>query len=228
MTLDNVETNNQRGNSRRVYRRKSKRSEGVQGATVPENRDFANSSPELINESRTVRQFHSKRSPSGQYYTQQTNRTNVQTSPRESPRNGKQSVVMNSSNCVLQSPSQINSNAVASIFSGSGYTSRQQESPPTSTYFAGSKFGGAPPPTILPPPPQQWLNELKTGGVAMSAGRLTSRDEFCMGLTSGLKILLHVQWPLEIPCIVCSALGLPSCGKIRHVTILQRIWISKL
>jgi len=69
---------------------------------------------------------------------------------------------------------------------GSG---RQNDAPRTSAYFAGSKFGDAPPPTILPPPPPHWLSGVKS--CQQSASR--SKEEFCVGLTSGLKILLHVQ-----------------------------------
>lgn len=61
---------------------------------------------------------------------------------------------------------------------------------PTASYFAGSKFGDAPSPAILPLPPSHWIRGNATG--LITGGPMT-RDDHCMGLTSGLKVLLQVQ-----------------------------------
>jgi hypothetical protein len=78
---------------------------------------------------------------------------------------------------------------------------RMRSSPNGSNYFAGSRFGDAPSPTILPPPPQHWISSNMT--CKEEASRLvdvtsvpcvmSARDQCCNGLTSGLKVLLHVQ-----------------------------------
>jgi len=63
-------------------------------------------------------------------------------------------------------------------------------------YFAGSKFGDAPPPSFVPPPPQHWINNRKAAAVVNEDPRsFTScaHRQCCMGLTSELKVLLHVQ-----------------------------------
>jgi len=66
-----------------------------------------------------------------------------------------------------------------------------------SPYFAGAKFGDAPSPAILPPPPSHWLSggSDKTESCRMSVDMsgLLSKEDRCLGLTSGLKVLLHVQ-----------------------------------
>jgi len=66
----------------------------------------------------------------------------------------------------------------------------------TASYFAGSKFGDAPPPTILPLPPSHWIsgsNKSSLGVQVIERSGLLSKEECCIGLTSGLKVLLHVQ-----------------------------------
>jgi hypothetical protein len=75
----------------------------------------------------------------------------------------------------------------------SGLTgSRRNGQSSTASYFAGSKFGDAPPPTILPPPPSHWISSTPKIQHVQLNERSLSKEECCIGLTSSLKVLLHV------------------------------------
>lgn len=60
----------------------------------------------------------------------------------------------------------------------------------SSTFFAGSKMDVAPSPAKLPPPPAHWLS---SGASTCDPMLELTNEQRCVGLTSGLKILLKVQ-----------------------------------
>lgn len=69
------------------------------------------------------------------------------------------------------------------------YTRRYTPPQLSSTFFAGSKMEVAPSAAKLPPPPEHWLNNRAPCNPILEP----STEERCMGLTSGLKMLLKVQ-----------------------------------
>jgi hypothetical protein len=187
--MSSVNSPNMTGNCRRTYRR---RRPGKECCNV------GLGTPDLVSGPEVVMDAHSisppKRIPTAQQYlVQESCRPGGVHEPTSRGARSQHLKANNSSAVGHNAPHQNHIPPAPSKILSAGFTPRsggQSGSPRTSAYFAGSKFGDAPPPTILPPPPPHWLSGMKSCQSSVAA---SSKEEFCVGLTSGLKILLHVQ-----------------------------------